>query len=73
MAACLAFAATYKKEYHTASSKFIQCHSDEVPCPEALGYIPGRVLGSGTYAKVKAAWSPYENRVVSFIASTSSV
>ena len=64
MAACLTFAASYKKDYH--SNKFIQCSSSEVPCPESLGYIQGKTLGSGTYAKVKAAWSPFENCLVSY-------
>lgn len=44
---------------------YIKCSSDLVPCPEAMGYTMGKTLGSGTYAKVKAAWSPYEGRMVS--------
>ena len=43
---------------------FIRCSDLEVPCPEALGYTQGKTLGSGTYAKVKAAWSPFEKRMV---------
>ena len=45
---------------------YIQCSSDLVPCPEAMGYTMGKTLGSGTYAKVKAAWSPYEGKMVSY-------
>lgn len=33
--------------------------------PEALGYTIGKTLGCGTYAKVKAAWSPHQRRMVS--------
>ncbi len=33
--------------------------------PDALGYTVGKTLGSGTYAKVKAAWSPHQRRMVS--------
>ena len=47
---------------------YIKCSSDLVPCAEAMGYTMGKTLGSGTYAKVKAAWSPYEGRMVSFTA-----
>lgn len=43
---------------------FIRCPSEIVPCPEAMGYTMGKTLGSGTYAKVKAAWSPFEGRMV---------
>ncbi len=46
-------------------SIYLQCSASEVPCPEALGYTQGKTLGSGTYAKVKAAWSPYERKMVS--------
>ena len=44
---------------------YLQCTSDLVPCAEALGYTMGKTLGSGTYAKVKAAWSPFEGKMVS--------
>lgn len=44
---------------------YIQCSSELVPCAEALGYTMGKTLGSGTYAKVKAAWSPFEGKMVS--------
>ena len=44
---------------------YIRCSSELVPCPEAMGYTMGKTLGSGTYAKVKAAWSPFEGRMVS--------
>ena len=40
-------------------------HSSELPSPEGLGYTLGKTLGSGTYAKVKAAWSPFERKMVS--------
>lgn len=43
---------------------YIRCLEREVPCPEALGYTQGKTLGSGTYAKVKAAWSPFEKKMV---------
>ena len=43
---------------------YIRTVEKEVPCPEALGYTQGKTLGSGTYAKVKAAWSPFERRMV---------
>ena len=67
MAACLTFSALYKKDYHSDPNKlFIQCSSSELPCPESLGYVQGKTLGSGTYAKVKAAWSPFENCLVSY-------
>jgi hypothetical protein len=46
---------------------YIQTSQHEVPCPEALGYTQGKTLGSGTYAKVKAAWSPFERRMVSIV------
>lgn len=45
---------------------YIKCSSDLVPCAEAMGYTMGKTLGSGTYAKVKAAWSPFEGRMVSY-------
>ena len=44
---------------------YIRTVEKEVPCPEAIGYTQGKTLGSGTYAKVKAAWSPFERRMVS--------
>ena len=37
-------------------------------CPnldQQLGYILGKTLGSGTYAKVKAAWSKRHQNLVS--------
>jgi len=49
-----------KQLYFKSSSQYI-------PNPEALGYTMGKTLGTGTYAKVKAAWSPYEGRMVSII------
>ena len=36
-----------------------------LPTIESLGYMLGKTLGSGTYAKVKAAWSPVEKELVS--------
>ena len=36
-----------------------------VSSPEQLLYSLGKTIGSGTYAKVKAAWSPYERKMVS--------
>lgn len=39
--------------------------SHHLPTPEGLGYTLGKTLGSGTYAKVKAAWSPQERQMVS--------
>ena len=46
---------------------YIRTTQHDVPCPEALGYTQGKTLGSGTYAKVKAAWSPFERKMVSTI------
>ena len=46
---------------------YIKTTHHEVPCPEALGYTQGKTLGSGTYAKVKAAWSPFERKMVSTV------
>lgn len=46
---------------------YIKTTQHEVPCPEALGYTQGKTLGSGTYAKVKAAWSPFERKMVSTV------
>ena len=37
---------------------------------ESLGYVLGKTLGSGTYAKVKAAWSSAKNELVSMITSS---
>ena len=37
----------------------------EVTSPEQLHYSLGKTIGSGTYAKVKASWSPYERKMVS--------
>ena len=39
--------------------------SVDISNPETLCYTLGKTLGSGTYAKVKAAWSPHEKSVVS--------
>eukprot|EP00731_Ephydatia_muelleri_P007808 Em0004g146a len=38
---------------------YAQYNTAKVPSAEHLGYTLGKTLGSGTYAKVKAAWSPY--------------
>ena len=38
---------------------------NSVTSPEQLHYSLGKTIGSGTYAKVKAAWSPYERKMVS--------
>ncbi len=46
-------------------NKYIRRSYKSVPCPQALGYTTGKTLGSGKYAKVKAAWSPYEREMVS--------
>ncbi len=39
----------------------VQCWNtttDLVPSADSLGYVVGVTIGSGSYAKVKAAWSP---------------
>ena len=46
---------------------YIKTTENEVPCPETLGYTQGKTLGSGTYAKVKAAWSPFERKMVRIV------
>ncbi len=33
---------------------------------ESLGYVLGKTLGSGTYAKVKAAWSSSKHELVGY-------
>lgn len=38
---------------------------ENIKSPEDLHYTLGKTLGSGTYAKVKAAWSAYEKKMVS--------
>ncbi len=43
---------------------YLSCPSTSIPCPQVLGYTLGKTLGSGKFAKVKAAWSPYELRMV---------
>ncbi len=45
--------------------KYLGCSSKSIPCPQVLGYTLGKTLGSGNYAKVKAAWSPFERKMVS--------
>ena len=48
---------------------YLRCPSRYAPSPESLGYTMGKTLGSGTYAKVKAAWSPFAGRMVRNISS----
>ena len=48
---------------------YLRCPSKYAPSSEALGYTTGKTLGSGTYAKVKAAWSPFVGRMVRNISS----
>ncbi len=43
---------------------YLGCCSECAPCPQALGYTPGKSLESGTFAKVKASWSPFQNTMV---------
>lgn len=38
---------------------------ENIRSPEELHYTLGKTIGSGTYAKVKAAWCPYERKMVS--------
>ena len=38
---------------------------ENVRSAEELRYTLGKTIGSGAYAKVKAAWSPYEQKMVS--------
>ncbi len=57
-------------ESHTSKvkrppNKYMRSSYKFVPCPQALGYISGKTLGSGKYSKVEAAWSPYEWEMVS--------
>ncbi|CAI8028295.1 Testis-specific serine/threonine-protein kinase 3, partial [Geodia barretti] len=40
------------------------CFRNSVTSPEQLHYSIGKTIGSGTYAKVKAAWSPYERKMI---------
>ncbi len=44
--------------------KYLRCSAKSVPCVQALGYTVGKTLGSGAFAKVKAAWSPFEHQMV---------
>ena len=44
---------------------------ENIISPEELHYTLGKRLGSGTYAKVQAAWSPYERKMVSLLAPPS--
>ena len=37
----------------------------DLPNVESLGYVLGKTLGSGTYAKVKSAWSMSDRKLVS--------
>ncbi len=43
---------------------YLRCCSECMPCPQALGYTLGKSLESGTFANVKAAWSPFQNTMV---------
>ena len=52
-----------------ARQLYLRCPAKYAPSPEALGYTMGKTLGSGTYAKVKAAWSPFVGRMVRNISS----
>ena len=47
----------------------VMVSSSIVSGPESLGCVLGRTLGSGTYAKVRAAWSQKQRIMVSAIAS----
>lgn len=60
-------AMAYKQEDDTGYRPcvYAQYNTAKVPNAEHLGYTLGRTLGSGTYAKVKAAWSPYLLQMVS--------
>ncbi len=59
--------APFREWWQYPRQVYIRCSSELVPCPEAMGYTMGKTLGSGTYAKVKAAWSPFEGRMVNDI------
>ncbi len=39
----------------------------DLPNVESLGYVLGKTLGSGTYAKVKSAWSMSDRKLVSLL------
>ena len=47
------------------SYRLMYSYQSNVRSPEQLNYSLGKTIGSGTYAKVKAAWSPYEKKMVS--------
>ena len=49
----------------TSSNPAVYSFEKNVRNPEQLQYTLGKTIGSGTYAKVKAAWSPYEKKLVS--------
>lgn len=55
-------APAFPEQKRSANGRYI---SADISNPEALGYTLGKTLGSGTYAKVKAAWSPKEKKMVS--------
>ncbi len=44
--------------------KHLNCSYLTTPYPQVLGYTLGRTLGSGKFGNVKAAWSPFERRMV---------
>lgn len=46
---------------------------ENIRSPEELHYTLGKTIGSGTYAKVKAAWCPYERKMVSPTYSTTTL
>ncbi len=44
--------------------KYLSSSSLTTPYLQVLGYTLGKTLGSGKFGKVKAAWSPFERRMV---------
>ena len=49
----------------TPKCLYARISSSDLPSLQVLGYTLGKTLGSGTYAKVKAAWSMRDREIVS--------
>lgn len=46
------------------SAFYYSVQMEYLPTAKTLPYVTGRTLGSGTYAKVRAAWSRQDNQMV---------
>ncbi len=55
---CVNLIVNWRQLYH------LRCCSECITCPQVVGYTLGKSLESGTFAKVKAAWSPFQNTMV---------